>query len=68
MDQPEDMAENDKLYPKARSSKSAEAALRAEIRRMEEMTIEERIRAALSLAHRISGISDSSQGSLKNIR
>jgi len=36
-------------FPSSRRSASAEAALRAEIRRVERMTIEERIRAALSL-------------------
>ena len=36
-------------YPKRRRSASADAALRAEIQRVEKMTIEERIRAALSM-------------------
>lgn len=36
-------------FPEARRSASADASLRAEIRRVEKISIEERIRAALSL-------------------
>ena len=48
--------DTENFYPKRRRSASADAALRAEIQRVEKMTIEERIRAALSLAERFSSM------------
>ncbi len=42
--------------PRPRRSASADAALRAEIRRVEAMTVEERMRAALALGKGFSGI------------
>lgn len=47
------MAETANSYPKRRRSVSAEAALRAEIQRVEKMMIEERMRAALSMEMRL---------------
>lgn len=38
--------------PPPRRSRSAAASRRAEMRRVERMTIEERIRAALTMSHR----------------
>ena len=46
---PGEMSSTTDLYPKRRRSASADAALRAEIRRVEKMTIEERMRSALSM-------------------
>jgi hypothetical protein len=46
-------------FPTARRSASADASLRAEIRRVEKMTIEERIRAALSLGKGFKGLQTS---------
>lgn len=43
-------------FPEARHSASANASLRAEIRRVEKMSIEERIRAALSLGKGFKGL------------
>jgi hypothetical protein len=46
----------DILFPKERRSASSDAALRAEIKRVAKMTIEERMREALSLGRRLAGI------------
>lgn len=48
-DVPGEMIGTADIYPKRRRSASADAALRAEIQRVEKMTIEERMRAALSM-------------------
>ena len=42
--------------PQARRSACADSALRAEIKRVAKMTVEERVRAALSLGRRFSAI------------
>lgn len=47
-----EMIESVNAYPKRRRSASADAALRAEIQRMDKLTMEERMRAALSMAER----------------
>jgi hypothetical protein len=44
-------AENSEI-PRRRRSASADAALRAELLRIEQMTIEERVKAALSIRER----------------
>jgi hypothetical protein len=49
-------------FPEARRSASADASLRAEIRHTEKMSIEERIRAALSLGKRFKGLQTPTKG------
>jgi hypothetical protein len=44
------MSETADIFPKRRRSTSADAALHAEMQRVEKLTIAERIRAALSMA------------------
>ena len=51
---------SDKLQ--ARRSACADAALRAEMKRVEKMTVEERIKAALSLGRRFSLIQTTTKG------
>lgn len=51
-------------HPLVRRSACADAALRAEMRRVEGMTIEQRMRAALTLGKRFPGMQTDSQ--LKN--
>jgi len=46
----------------ARRSACADAALRAEMKRVEKMTVEERIKAALSLGRRFSLIQTKTKG------
>ncbi len=48
--------------PQARRSACADSALRAEIKRIAKMTVEERVKAALSLGRRFSAIQPSSEG------
>lgn len=48
-------------HPQARRSACADAALRAEMRRVEGMTIEQRMRAALTLGKGFSGMHPSPQ-------
>jgi hypothetical protein len=55
------------LYPKRRRSASADAALRAEIQRVEKMTIEERIRAALSIDGRFPNMQRTPQKRVKDV-
>jgi len=65
-----DMASNPKTrmtgqehpHPEARRSASADSSLRAEIRRVAEMTVEERIRAALSLGKGFRGLPTPTKG------
>ena len=45
-----------------RRSACADAALRAGMKRVEKMTVEERIKAALSLGRRFSGIQKTTKG------
>jgi len=49
-------------HPEARRSASADSSLRAEIRRVAEMTVEERIRAALSLGKGFRGLPTPTKG------
>jgi hypothetical protein len=55
------MSESNSVFPKPRRSACADAALRAEISRVEKMTVEERIKAALSLGKGFSGIQTTSK-------
>jgi hypothetical protein len=55
------MPESDHALPKPRRSACADAALRAEISRVEKMTVGERIKAALSLGKGFSGIQRTSK-------
>jgi hypothetical protein len=56
------MSGKEKPFPKARRSASADAALRAEIRRAGKMTIEQRMSAALSMGRGLPGVSKSAGG------
>lgn len=51
----EGMSEKKNVFPKARRSASADSALRAEIRRLGKLTMEQRMSAALSMGKRLSG-------------
>jgi hypothetical protein len=55
------MSESKNVFPKPRRSACADAALRAEISRVEKMTLEERIKAALSLGNGFSAIQTTSK-------
>jgi hypothetical protein len=55
------MSESNHVFPRPRRSACADAALRAEISRVEKMTVEERIKAALSLGNVFSGIQRTSK-------
>lgn len=55
------MPDADPLFPKRRRSASAEAALRAEIARVNRMSIEERVKAALSMKERFSWVTPSAR-------
>lgn len=48
--------EQENAFPKERRSASADAALRAEIKRVGKMTMEQRMSEALSLGKRFNGI------------
>lgn len=48
------MSETKSDFPRQRRSACADAALRAEIERVRQMTIEERVKAALSIHERFS--------------
>jgi hypothetical protein len=48
--------------PPSRRSACADAALRAEIKRLAKMTVEERVKAALSLGRRFSAIQPIPEG------
>ena len=48
--------EQDNAFPKERRSASAGAALRAEMRRVGKMTMEQRMSEALSLGKRLGGL------------
>lgn len=48
--------EQNNAFPKERRSASADAALRAEMKRVEKMTMEQRMSEALALGKRLSGI------------
>lgn len=50
------MSDEKNSFPKPRRSASADAALRREIERVEKMTIQERMRAALSLGKEFSKV------------
>ena len=56
------MSRNEDTTAKARRSKSAEAALRAESKRVDKMTMEERMSAALTLGRRFSSIQTRTKG------
>lgn len=49
-------------FPKARRSASADAALRAEIRRVGKMSMEQRMSAALSMGKQLSGFRTAGNG------
>jgi hypothetical protein len=50
------MSEPETEFPRRRKSASADSALRAEIERVSRMSIEERVKAALSMRKRFSWI------------
>jgi hypothetical protein len=50
------MSEPDSEFPRRRKSASADSALRAEIERVSRMSIEERVKAALSMRKRFAWI------------
>ena len=56
------MSSEEHPHPEARRSASADASLRAEVRRVEKMTVEERIRAALSMGKRFKGLQTPAKG------
>lgn len=56
------MSGGENTFPKARRSASADAAFRADAKRVEKMTMEERMSTALSLGKRFSGIRTSAKG------
>jgi hypothetical protein len=49
-------------FPKGRTSACADSALRAEMKRVESMTVEERITAALALGKRLARVSSPTKG------
>lgn len=58
----EDVTEVNTGTPQIRRSTCAEAALRAEMKRVEKMTVEERMKAALSLGRRFSVVRTTNKG------
>lgn len=62
------MAETTPSLPAQRPSRCAEAALRAEIKRVHGMTMEERVREALSLRNHLSWISPEPKTKRENER
>jgi hypothetical protein len=56
------MTEVESDMPQARRSACADAALHAEMKRVGKMTVQERMKAALSLGRRFSGIQKTTKG------